>query len=130
MKRRDVLAYYREHFNLANMLIGVSSNLDKPSIVDIFNRLFPKFSWSSKWQYPKYPAVSPVAKTHFLKKERKQTLIAISLFNLELSPKKFARAFLLENLLGKGLGSKLWYLREQNKLAYFVVIIWYKTIHI
>jgi len=38
----------------------------------------------------------------------------------EMAAKNSVMAFILENFLGKGPGSKLWRLRQQQKLAYNV----------
>jgi len=120
IKKKDILKYYQSYFNRENLIVGISSSLEKSRIKDIFNRTFPKLSQSKKTTYPVHIPITPIKKRYHFQKNRKQTLIAYVISAPDLGPKKFALAFVLENLLGKGIGSILWYLREQKKLAYHV----------
>lgn len=59
-------------------------------------------------------------KSSFLEKDAKQTLVYMAFPLPEISKKTYVLATMLQNLLGKGINSKLWSLRTEKKLAYIV----------
>lgn len=73
---------------------------------------------SKTGQHDKKVRFSPERSQYFLKKEKKQTLICFTALLPRMDPENFTLAFMLENLLGKGIGSRLWHLRMKHELAY------------
>jgi len=120
IEKKDIEAFYEKHFVGGNMLVSVSSDLERETIRNVIEKYFSKFS-------PGVPAASdplrfspPQKKEYFRERETEQTLVSVAYPLEKMTPRNFVLASLLENLLGKGFHSKLWPLRIQQKLAYVV----------
>ncbi|HZX10644.1 MAG TPA: pitrilysin family protein [Acidobacteriota bacterium] len=119
IKKKDIVEFYDKHFTAENMLIVVSTDLDKEVITDYFNQYFSKLkngiSLSSR--NLTLPSIETQTLRH-ISRETKQTFVAIGYRLPPISLKNYVLALMLENLLGKGIGSKLWPIRKEKKLAY------------
>jgi predicted Zn-dependent peptidase len=60
----------------------------------------------------------PGKKTYSLEKDTQQVLISFGALLPGMSKQNYAKIYMLDNLLGKGPGSKLWPLRVKKDLAY------------
>ena len=118
IKRKHVLDFYKRFFNHAHMIISVSTDLSKAEIIPIIGRNFASFPAGELQPLEKTAASVPEKKQIFAAKDNQQVLISYGALLPGLSRKNFALIYLLENLLGKGIGSKLWPLRDQKELAY------------
>jgi predicted Zn-dependent peptidase len=65
-------------------------------------------------------ATEPKERAVRLERDTEQTYVGLAYLLPGVSSSHFALASLLENLLGKGPGSRLWPLRSEKKLAYNV----------
>jgi zinc protease len=65
-------------------------------------------------------ATIPEERQVVIEKDTKQFFISLAFPLPKTSRKNFALASIVENFLGKGVGSKLWNLRQKEKLAYIV----------
>lgn len=124
IKKKHVTGYFKRYFNLSNIVFSVSSNLEKAKIEVIMKRFSQAFP-------PGEPVernvVSPVKagkvsltgeKDHFIEKDKSQALVSLGALLPETTPGNFTRAYMLEVLLGEGIGSRLWPLRAVQNLAY------------
>jgi len=124
IKKKDVERYYRQYFNLSNMVIAVCTDLER----DVVRGAMEKWLARLPAALPeKGAAVMAAAKPIqegrdpiFLKKEKEQTLVSYGARLPPFSRQNYVLAFMLDNLLGKGIGSRLWRLRSELKLAYSV----------
>lgn len=118
IKRKDILNFYKRFFNSANMVISVCTDLSKAEITPLISKNFASFPPGELQPLEKAAASVPEEKQIFLEKDNQQVLISFGALLPGMSRKNFALIYLLENLLGKGIGSKLWPLREKKELAY------------
>ncbi|MFQ6070546.1 MAG: M16 family metallopeptidase [Candidatus Aminicenantales bacterium] len=120
IRRKDIEDYYAKHFTARNTVIAVCSDLEEEDIMRTIEKFFADFT-------PKKPVESvmtkislPHEKNILLEKETKQTYVSLTFPLPPASRKNFVMTSFLENLLGKGVNSKLWQLRSREKLAYNV----------
>jgi zinc protease len=122
IKRKDVLRFYNRFFNRSNMIITVSSSLAKPEIARIIEKCFASLPRGemNKTNESETPARGsiPGEKSFTLEKDTQQVLIAVGILLPGMSRENYAHLYMLDNLLGKGPGSKLWPLRVEKDLAY------------
>jgi zinc protease len=118
ISRKDILQFYKNYFNLSNMIIAVSSNRSKPGITKLIEKYFGNFPVGKPMDRIDIQPSSPDRKTFFIKKDNKQVLISFGVILPGITQTNFAQIRILETLLGKGIGSKLWKLRSENDLAY------------
>ncbi len=118
IKKKDILNFYNRFFNHANMVISVCTDLSKAEMIPIISMNFDSFPPGKTQPLEPVQASVPEKKEIFLKKDNQQVLISFGALLPGMSRKNFALIYLLENLLGKGIGSKLWPLRDKKELAY------------
>jgi zinc protease len=119
IKKKDILHFYKTFFNRANMVIVVSSDLNRPGIEEMIKKRFqPLAAGEKRVQLPPLEIPGTEKKEYFFKKEKEQTLISLGTLLPGMSARNFTRAYMLENLLWDGIGSKLWPLRAEKNLAY------------
>ena len=117
---RQVSRYYQDHFFLDNMTMAVSSDLEDSQINPHIIKLISDLPRGEKRTLGLIPITIPEKNVYFIQKDREQSLIAFGVCVDRLDPVHAAYTFLLENWIGKGAGSLLWALREDEKLAYTV----------
>jgi len=120
IKKKDIEGFYKKHFKAGNMIVSVSSDLDEKVLIELVQKYFSKFTPGKAEEVKPGGAILPEEKYIFHEKDTKQTLISIAFPLPEPTPKNFVLAHMVENLLGKGVDSKLWFLRSKKKLAYNV----------
>jgi zinc protease len=64
--------------------------------------------------------LSPPEKNAYIERDTKQSFVSLAYPLPGITPRSYALFYLVENLLGKGPGSRLWPLRAEEKLAYNV----------
>lgn len=120
IKKKDITTFHQNQFLAGNMLIVVSSDLDEDKIRTMINQLYGKIPEGSA------PSLLPIAKTlpeerlKTIEKEAQQAFISVGYLLPSGSPKDYMCSVMLQNILGKGVASKLWPLRDEEKLAYNV----------
>jgi len=126
IKKKEIVGFYKRFFNLSNMVISVSSDFKKSEVKEIIKKFFLSLPPGEK-QTPLPPVkvkemstaiVTVEKKESFFKKDKAQSLVSLAVMLPEMTPHNFTCAFMLENLLGEGIGAKLWPLRAVKKLAY------------
>jgi zinc protease len=118
VKGKDISDFYKRYFVSPNMILALSS--DRPDAADLVENSFREFPSS-----PPPPAEAavlrvPEGREIFLERETRQAFVSLAFPLPKLSPRNYALGLLLENVLGKGPGSRLWALRAERKLAYTV----------
>lgn len=119
IKKKDIVEFYEKHFITQNIVILVSSDLDKEVITNSFNQYFLelKNGTPSSSKNLTLPSIETQSLQH-IPRETKQTFISIGCRLPPINLKNYVLALMLENLIGKGIGSRLWTLRNEKKLAY------------
>ena len=120
IKKRDVENYYEAFVNAKNMVVVVSTNLEKEKTLNIMQPYFEKFPVGQPKESDPISFVPAEEKSSFFEKDAKQSLVYMAYPLPKLSKKTYVFATMLQNLLGRGMNSKLWSLRTEKKLAYIV----------
>ena len=120
IKRKDITGFYDDHFRAENMVVSAISDLEEEALAEIVKLYFNEFPGGKPEEPPFTAASPPEEKDIFIEKDSKQYFICLVYPLPELTAKNYILAYLVENLLGKGLNSRLWPLRYQQKLAYNV----------
>jgi len=120
IERKDVLSFFRRFFTAKDVFFCVATDLDRPPIQALLERYFSQFLDSQRAELRATRPAPPADREIFLTKETKQTFISRAYALPAPAPADHAKGYLLEVLLGKGPGSRLWSLRTTEKLAYNV----------
>jgi predicted Zn-dependent peptidase len=96
------------------------SDLPENTLLDLVGRYFAGIPSGSSVALAPIAASEPEEKTAHLERDTKQAFVSLVYRLPGISRRNFALASLLESLLGKGQGSRLWALRAEMKLAYNV----------
>ena len=118
IRRKDIVQFHKEFFTRSNITITVSSNLEKNEITPIVEKYFGSFPAGSPIEFPIIKIEEPKEKTISIYKENRQILIALGILLPPVSPQSTTRAYIIDEILGKGIGSKLWKLRAVDELSY------------
>ncbi len=120
VKKKDIKNYYKNYFVAENMAVAVISDLEKALLIEILNEYFAKLPSGKPAESKPNSVTIPEERQVFIEKDTKQFFISLGFPLPKITRKNFALASILENLLGKGVGSRLWDLRYIEKLAYNV----------
>jgi len=118
IKKKDIVHFYNRFFNRSHMVISVSSNLAKAEMETIIKKYFAGFPPGKPFEFQPVQSSIPTEKEFFLKRDNQQVLISFAALLPGMSRENYVLIYMLENILGKGIGSKLWPLRAQKDLAY------------
>ncbi len=122
LDKKSITAFYGRRFVKTRLFFTVCSDLDAGQVQAQLEKAFAKFAAGENAGAPdeaQSPSL-PEAKTVDLEKATKQTYIARVFLLPAPAPADFAKGSLLEVLLGKGPGSRMWELRSPERLAYDV----------
>jgi predicted Zn-dependent peptidase len=120
IKKKDIKNYYKNYFGVENMAVVVISDLEKESLIEILNEYFAKFPSGEQAESKPNSLLIPEEKKIYIEKDSKQSFISLAFLLPKITRKNFILAYIIENFLGKGVGSRLWALRYREKLAYNV----------
>lgn len=120
VKKKDIKNFYENYFIAENMAVVVISDLEKETISDILDKYFTEFPTGKPPEFKQKAVSVPEEKKFFIEKDTKQFFVSLAFPLQEITSKNFVLANMVENLLGKGVGSRLWALRYREKLAYNV----------
>ena len=120
IKKKDVKDFYDSYFKAENMVIAVISDLEKERLIEILDEYFAKFPSGEPAESKPSSVTIPEERQVLIEKDTKQFFISLGFPLPKITRKNFALASIVENLLGKGVGSRLWDLRYREKLAYNV----------
>jgi len=120
IKKKDIKNYYKNYFGVENMAVVVISDLEKETLIEILNEYFAKFPSGEQAESKPNSLLIPEEKKIYIEKDSKQSFISLAFLLPKITRKNFILAYIIENFLGKGVGSRLWALRYREKLAYNV----------
>jgi len=120
IKNRDVADFYERYFIGPNMILSLSSDLPAKTLLDLVGKYLAKIPKGEPISFAPVSASPPKERAVRIDRETKQSYVGLAYPLPGVSPRNFALASILENLLGKGPGSRLWPLRTEKKLAYNV----------
>jgi len=120
IKKKNIKNFYENYFTAKNMIVAVISDLKEEVLSEILYKYFSKFPTSEPPESRQNAVSIPEEKNIFIERDTKQFFISLAFPLPQITSKNFTLAYMLENLLGKGVNSRLWPLRSKEKLAYNV----------
>ncbi len=118
--RKDVLAFVRRFVAKPNLFFCVETDLDREPVRRLLETLFAAFPAGAAAGRPRQEPVLPADRDIVLVKDTRQTYVGRAYPLPRTGLSDMALGLLLETVLGKGPGSRLWPLRVDGKLAYSV----------
>jgi predicted Zn-dependent peptidase len=120
IERKDVVAFFRRHFTSKSVFFSVVSDLDQAPVQALLEKHFSKFPEGERPDVAAAPPVLPEDREVRLAKDSKQTYVGRAYALPAPVPDDHAKGYLVEVLIGRGAGSRLWALRTAERLAYIV----------
>jgi zinc protease len=120
IKSKDIKEFYSRGFIAPSMIFSVSSDLPEDLVLRMIQKYFVSIPRGKPTDLGPLNATFLGEKKKFVQRDTKQTLVSLAYALPRMTPRSFALFYLLENLVGKGPGSRLWPLRTEEKLAYNV----------
>ena len=120
IKKPDIQRYHEESIKAANMIVSISTNLEKEKTLGIVQDHFEDFPEEQPAASVPISLLTVEEKNLELEKDTQQTLVYAAFPLPKISERGLVLATMLQNLLGKGMNSKLWSLRTEKRLAYIV----------
>lgn len=120
VKKPDIERYYEESVKAGNMIVSISTDLEKEKTLSIVQHHFEDFPEDEPAEPTAISFLPVEEKALNLEKDTQQTLVYMAFPLPRISDRNLILATMLQNLLGKGVNSKLWSLRIEKKLAYIV----------
>ena len=125
VKVREARDFYDRFFVPGNMVLVSVSNLADEEMQALLARRFASLqaaprSPDAPTSLRAFQVNSPGPSPRVIEKQTQQNFIGAAFILPATTPRLFVLSFLLENILGRGPGSRLWSLRSERKLAYNV----------
>ncbi|MBN1938551.1 MAG: insulinase family protein, partial [Candidatus Aminicenantes bacterium] len=123
LKTKDIRDFYRRRFASENIIVVALSDLDPEALLTLVSRHFGKLPRETRGGREESASIKPKSPPYpprRLTKDQKQSLISCAYPLPSLSRENYVLVSLLENILGRGPGSRLWSLRTEQQLAYVV----------
>jgi zinc protease len=120
IKGGDIKDFYGLYFTAQNMIISGSSDLAADEILQLVDKYFAAVPPGKPASFEPAVVLSPPEKNAYIERDTKQSFVSLAYPLPGITPRSYALFYLVENLLGKGPGSRLWPLRAEEKLAYNV----------
>lgn len=120
IKSKDIKGFYNTHFITPNMIFSASSDLQEDLILRLIEKYFAAIPRGKPVVLDPLAVLFAEEKKTFIERDTQQTLVSLAFPLSKITPKSYALSYLLENLLGKSPGSRLWSLRSEERLAYNV----------
>jgi predicted Zn-dependent peptidase len=120
IEKKDIQGFYERSMRSGNMVFSVVSDVDRPTIEGHVQKYFAKLKPGQSEPVAPPEPKAPEPREVRLEKDTKQSYVALAYSLPALSPRTYVMALALENLAGKGPGSRLWPLRAEKNLAYNV----------
>ena len=120
IKKQAIERYYEESVKAKNMVVSISTDLEKEKTLGLVQQHFEDFPEDEPAELASISFLPVEEKMLNLEKDTQQTMVYAAFPLPKISERSFILATMLQNLLGKGVSSKLWPLRTEKKLAYIV----------
>lgn len=118
--KKDVAGFYESRFTASNMLLAVSSDLDEAAVAGLLGKYFSGFRAGPRPEDRPQVLSIPAERRIVRVKDAEQMYVGLHFPLPPLTGKTYALATLTDDLLGGGVGSRLWPLRSREHLAYTV----------
>jgi len=122
IKPKDLKAFHARRFVAGNMIVVAVSDLEPVQLLTLIERHFKalKPGPSSESDTEPFSLKNPPYPIRTIVKEQQQSVVSCAFPLAPISRRDYVLVSLIENILGRGPGSRLWGLRTDKKLAYSV----------
>ncbi|MHB8054988.1 MAG: M16 family metallopeptidase [Candidatus Aminicenantales bacterium] len=121
LKIKEIRDFYERRFVAGNIVVVAVSDLDAEELRALIARHFGKIRPGRPDEAESALTVKdPPYRPRTIEKKQAQSVVSCAFPLPPLSRRDYARIALIENVLGRGPGSRLWALRVEKKLAYSV----------
>ncbi|MFW6159600.1 MAG: M16 family metallopeptidase [Acidobacteriota bacterium] len=120
IKKDDIDNFYSSRFHSKNMIVSVVSDLKEETVIPLVKTYLEKIPAGELQELTLLSPTVPKDRYLVISKETRQVLLYTSFPLPHLNQKNYVRSYLLENLLGTGVHSRLWSLRAKEKIAYSI----------
>lgn len=119
LKIKEIRDFYERRFVGGNVVVVAVSDMDAEELLALVERHFGKLR-SGRPEDPESALTvnAPPYPPRTIEKKQAQSVVSCAFPLPPLSRRDYARITLIENVLGRGPGSRLWTLRTEKKLAY------------
>jgi zinc protease len=115
----DIESHYKKFVVGGNIIFSIATDMPAKQIVGITSRLLGRLKKGAEpVSLPSLELQSD--KIGFISNNRNQSFVYYGAVLTHAGPKEVPYLFLLNQVMGGGIGSRLWYLRQKEKLAYAV----------
>ena len=119
----DLKAYFEKYAGGRNMVVAISTDLATEQTNQLIQSTFGSIKAEAE-QIPAPKLALQAEKTGFTSFDRNQSFVFMGYALDRQDPKAIAEINLLHQTMGAGVGVRLWYLRQTEKLAYAVYTQW------
>jgi zinc protease len=118
IRKKDVQEWFRAHFAATNMIVSVASDLDEGTISGFLGKYFGGLEKGAVAESVPPAEVSGKSREVVLEKTSAQAYLGLGFPLPPLSRRNHILACIVDDVLGGGIGSRLWDLRFRDRLAY------------
>jgi len=119
----NIREHYQKYVGGANVVFSIVTDLPVEKISSLLQARLGGIKPAADKVAAPAPTLQPV-KTGFVSYDRNQSFIFMGFVLDRLEPKEMACVTLLHRTMGGGVGSRIWDLRQKEKLAYSVYTQW------
>ena len=120
IRKNDITQFYETYFKASNMVLSIASDLDESVVAGHVNKYLGRIETGARREASPGAVMVPAERQISREKEAKQSYLGLGFPLPGLSPRNYALACLTEDIIGGGIGSRLWALRFKERLAYEV----------
>ena len=120
IRKNDITQFYETYFKASNMVLSIASDLDESVVAGHVNKYLGRIETGARREASPGAVKVPAERQISREKEAKQSYLGLGFPLPGLSPRNYALACLTEDIIGGGIGSRLWALRFKERLAYEV----------
>jgi len=120
IRKNDITRFYETYFNASNMVLSIATDLEEAVVAGHVKKYFGGIRTGSRTEARPGAIQVPADRRIFKEKETKQSYLGLGFPLPGLSARNYALAYLTEDIVGGGVGSRLWALRFKERLAYDV----------
>jgi len=121
IKRRDLLAFTRSHYQPGRMILAVAGNVSPEEVVKSAIHYFGSMSSFDAEQTSAAVAPKPVFNQIIRSRDLEQVHVCLGILGLPFSDQRRIYALALSNVLGGGTNSRLFFeVREKRALVYTI----------
>lgn len=120
IRKRDIQNFYEKSMRTGHIVAVGVSDLESEILTETIAKHLGTLPGGARPEPPLPSPPPPESMRRHVEKDTRQTLVAAGYVMPPLDRRTYILTSLLETLLGKGVGSRLWPLRTVQKLAYNV----------